>query len=360
MRCGSAMLAFAIMFGLSQGACAARAPIESAAQIPTDAEQSAFPDRVAFSDAVEQVAARVRPAVVHISREQVVSDPLGRPFTVAVGVGSGVIYDAAGHILTNAHVVDSAGQWRVDLPDGRTFPGSLIGADAKTDLAVLQISADALPVAPLGDSGQLQLGEWVIAIGNAYGLDGGPTISAGIVSGTGRTIAQPTSSPGSPPNFLFDLIQTDAAISPGNSGGPLANLDGQVVGINTLANGEFGLAIGSNTANQIAAQLVATGQARHAFLGADYMTLDPYLSGQVGVKPDQKGVLVRSVDPGSPSEQAGLRPPDLITAVDGIRVPTDLALAEVLNVHKPGDAVTLQILRQGEPISLIVTLAASK
>src|SRR5439155_13615797 len=181
------------------------------------------------------VAQRARPAVVQITSEQLQADQFNQPFSVPAGVGSGVIYDAQGHVLTNNHVIEGAQRLLVSLPDGRSFPGKWVGADPHTDLAVLQISGDNLPRADLGDPGQLQVGDWVVAIGNALALEGGPTVTEGVVSALGRTVQEPGSTSGGPGGsggpgaatagpFLFDVIQTSAPINPGNSGGPLLSL----------------------------------------------------------------------------------------------------------------------------------------
>jgi S1-C subfamily serine protease len=192
-----------------------------------------------FNTAIREVAQKVKPAVVQITNEQTQVDMFTQqPFTVPAGVGSGVIYDSQGHILTNDHVVAGAQTLLVSLPDGRSFQAKLIGADPLTDLAVLQISGSNLPVAEIGDSSQLQVGDWVVAIGNALALPGGPTVSAGVVSALGRTVQEPGSNSTGNGPFLFDVIQTDAPINPGNSGGPLVNLAGQVIGLNTLVAGQ--------------------------------------------------------------------------------------------------------------------------
>jgi S1-C subfamily serine protease len=184
-------------------------------------------EAVDFTVAMRQVAARVRPAVVQITSQQLQVDQFNQPFAVPAGVGSGVIYDPQGYILTNNHVVESASTLQVTLPDGRSFRGTLIGADPQTDLAVLQIRGDNLPLAEIGDSSQLQVGDWVVAIGNALALPRGPTVTQGIVSAVNRSVQEPGSSGQAVGPFLFGLIQTDASINPGNSGGPLTNLAGQ-------------------------------------------------------------------------------------------------------------------------------------
>jgi S1-C subfamily serine protease len=171
-----------------------------------------------FKDMVRLVAEDVKPAVVEVTNEQALPGLLNPSGAVPVGVGTGIIYDNQGHILTNDHVVEGAQSLVVSLPDGRTFKAKLLGGDARTDLAVVQISGSNLPVAVLGDSSQVQVGDWVIAIGNALALSGGPTVTAGVVGATGRAIQEPSTSTGAGP-FLFDLIQTDAPINPGNSGG---------------------------------------------------------------------------------------------------------------------------------------------
>src|SRR5581483_2042763 len=175
---------------------------------------------------VRSVVERVRPAVVQITNEQVVLDQLGGSVIVPAGVGSGVIYDARGLILTNNHVIAGARSLTVVLPDGRSYSGKLLGGDPQMDLAVVQIAPKAgetLPVVALGDSAALAVGDQVVAVGNALALPGGPTVTAGVVSALERAIKEPLETSGEPGPYLFDLIQTDASINPGNSGGPLLN-----------------------------------------------------------------------------------------------------------------------------------------
>jgi S1-C subfamily serine protease len=319
-----------------------------------------------FSTAIRQVAAAVRPAVVQITNEQVQPGQFNQPFTVPAGVGSGVIYDNQGHILTNDHVIAGASRLLVSLPDGRSFTGKLIGADPQTDLAVVQISGDSLPVAQLGDASQLQIGDWVVAIGNALALQGGPTVSTGVVSALGRSVQEPSSnsnsSTGGP--MLFDLVQTDAPINPGNSGGALVNLQGQVIGINTLVAGQaepgvqaqgIGFAISMSTAKPIADQLVANGHVDHPYLGITYQPLNAAIAAQAGIR-QTTGVLIGQVVPGSPAEKAGLQADDVITAVDNQQLKEDSDLGKFLNTHKPGDEVTLTVLRGGQSGAVKVTL----
>ncbi|MCL4535039.1 MAG: trypsin-like peptidase domain-containing protein [Bacteroidetes bacterium] len=323
-----------------------------------------------FRNAIRDVAAAARPSVVQITSQQIQTDQFNRPFAVPQGVGSGVIYDNQGHVLTNNHVVEGAQQLLVSLPDGRSFDGKLIGRDPQTDLAVVQITGDNLPIAQLGDSSQLQIGDWVVAIGNALALPGGPTVTKGTVSALGRTVQEPGSSsaiPGAATSqgpFLFDVVQTDAPINPGNSGGPLLNLDAQVIGINTLVAGQaepgvqavgIGFAISINAAKPIADQLVATGQVVHAFMGVSYVPLNPPIAAQLGIN-QTSGVVVQQVVPGSPAATAGLRAQDVITEIDGTPLVGDSDLAKAISTHKPGDTVTLTVLRGNQKTSIKVTL----
>jgi serine protease Do len=314
---------------------------------------------------IRQVAQQVKPAVVQITNEQVQIDESNQPFTVPAGVGSGVIYDNQGHILTNNHVIEGAQNLTVALPDGSIYPGKVVGADPKTDLAVIQISGNTLPVAQLGDSSQLQVGDWVVAIGNALALQGGPTVSVGVVGALGRTVQEPGSDQNSQGPYLFDVVQTDAPINPGNSGGPLVNLDGQVIGINTLVAGQaepgvqaqgIGFSIAIGTAKPIADQLVATGRVVHPFMGISYVPLNQALARQLGITA-KTGVIVAEVVSGSPAAAAGLQPKDAITAIDGTALTTESSFAQLLNTHKVGDTVTLTVVRGKQTLQLQTTLA---
>ncbi|MBI2908687.1 MAG: trypsin-like peptidase domain-containing protein [Chloroflexi bacterium] len=362
------VLAFTLML-LSVPACQeeAGAPGSSAQNTSTGARpQPTAPPRPAtpltsdFSAAVRLVAQRVKPAVVQITNEQVQVDLFNRAFRVPAGVGSGVIYDSRGYVLTNNHVVEGAQRLLVSLPDGQSFEGKLLGRDPQTDLAVVRIDSANLPVAELGDSDQLQVGDWVVAIGNALGLTGGPTVTAGVVGALGRTIQEPGGISGTGGPFLFDVIQTDAAINPGNSGGPLVNLAGQVVGINTLVAGDsgsgvqaegIGFAIAVNTAKPIADQLVSTGKAVHPYLGIQYQFLTPAVASRLGVRQAQ-GVWVGAVTPNSPAASAGLRRNDIITEMDGTALKDDSQLSRIIDGRKPGDTITLTLVRDGQPVKV--------
>jgi serine protease Do len=319
-----------------------------------------------FATAIRQVAEQVKPSVVQITSSQQSAGSFNQAIPQQqTGVGSGVIYDKAGYILTNNHVVDGATKMLVALPDGRTFDGQLVGTDPQTDLAVVKIQGDGnLPVAQLGDSSQMAVGDWVVAIGNALALPGGPTITAGVAGALGRTIQEPGDQSGTPGPFLYDLIQTDAAINPGNSGGALVNLAGQVVGINTLVAGMaepgvqaqgIGFAIAINSAKPIAQQLVTNGRAVHPFLGIQYTALTPGVARQLGIQ-DGQGIVVLQVVPGSPADKAGLKRQDVITQVDDQKIIDESTLGRVLSTHKPGDVVTLQVRRGGQTSPVTVTL----
>jgi len=267
--------------------------------------------------------------------------------------GSGVIIDGQGHILTNNHVVEGASQITVALPDGRTFTASIVGRDPLTDLAVIKISSDNLPVAALGDSDKLVVGETVIAIGNALALAGGPTVTSGIVGNIGRSIQTSSGT------VLNDLIQTDAAINPGNSGGPLVNLDGEVIGINTaIASGAeaIGFAIAVTPARPIIEQLITKGRVIYPWIGVGVETLTPALATELGLSV-KDGVLIRSLQSGGPADQAGLRENDVITAVDGLKVTTVRQLQDIIRAHSIGDKVTLTIVRGKEQLTKSVVLA---
>jgi S1-C subfamily serine protease len=308
----------------------------------------------------------VRPATVQITSKSVQFDQLNRPFTIPSGVGSGVIYDRDGHILTNDHVITGAESLTVSLPDGRSFEAEVVGKDPRTDLAVLKIDGDDLPVAELGDSEDIAIGDWSVAIGNALGLPGGPTVTVGVVSALGRTVQEPSSG-GGPGPFLSGMIQTDAAINPGNSGGPLVNIDGKVIGINTLVAGSaaegiqaqgIGFAISINQAKRIAEDLKSDGRVDHAYLGVSYVALNPAIAAQLG-STQTSGAAVLGVEPGSPAAQAGITRGDIITKVNGAEIRGESDLAVAIDSHKPGDTVTLTVVRQGSERQVQVTLGSS-
>jgi serine protease Do len=265
------------------------------------------------------------------------------------GAGSGVIIAADGTILTNNHVVEGAKEVAVTLADQREFKARIVGRDPKTDLAVLKIDAGKdLPVASLGDSNQLKVGDWVLAIGNPFGLD--HTVTAGIVSAKGRVI-------GAGP--YDDFIQTDASINPGNSGGPLFNMKGEVVGINTaiLPNGQgIGFAIPVNTAKPLIPQLLAKGEVTRGYLGVNIQSITPDLAAALQLK-ERKGALVADVVSGGPAAKAGIRRGDVIVVFEGKPVQDSHDLPAMVAATAVDTEVTLTVVRAGQEQQVTATTA---
>jgi serine protease Do len=265
------------------------------------------------------------------------------------GVGSGVIIDAAGIVITNNHVVEGADEVTVELADGREFKASEIKTDPESDLAVVRLAAAAgLPTAKLGNSDKLEIGDWVIAIGNPFELE--TTVSAGIISGKGRELGGIRRA---------QFLQTDAAINPGNSGGPLINLSGEVVGINTaIASNSggyqgIGFAIPVNLARWVTDQLVVKGKVERAYIGVQMGPLDARMAAKLGAK-DRNGVLVNDVVPGSPAAAAGVQELDVITAFDGQPVKGTRALQEIVERSAVDKSHTLSVFRDGERLTLTI------
>ncbi len=297
--------------------------------------------------AVPAMVARALPAVVSIMTRGIEHDQFNEP-TPKSGMGSGVIVDRQGYILTNNHVVEGAEEIKVTLPDERRFRASLVGADPFTDLAVLKIEGQGLPALPLRDSARLVVGETVVAIGSPLWIEGGPTVTVGVVSALGRSMEEP----GLP--TLHNLIQTDAAINPGNSGGPLVNLAGQVVGINTAiipsAHG-IGFAISINSAKPVLKALMAGGRIVRPSLGIFAVSLTPPLA-FVNELDIERGALVIRVEPGGPAEAAGIRAGDVITSVAGEGVKDLHHLHDYLFRRKAGEAVELTLWRDGQTLAV--------
>jgi len=265
------------------------------------------------------------------------------------GLGSGVIIDSSGVVLTNNHVVRDADEVKVQLADGREFEVTDIKTDERTDLAVLRIKTDQpLPAAQLGDSDQLEIGDWVLAIGHPFELE--QTVSAGIISGKGRSL-------GAVRRARF--LQTDAAINPGNSGGPLVNLAGQVVGISTAiasrngGNQGVGFAIPSNLARWVVPQLIKRGKVTRAYLGVSIVDLDAESAQKLGV-PLDAGVVVAAVGPDSPAKQAGLQEGDVVVSFDGRRITTTSDLQELVERSPADSSHELKIIREGKPSTISV------
>jgi len=301
---------------------------------------------------VADVAAAVRPAVAFIATRELALDFFQQP-TQQEGAGSGVIFDPRGYLITNNHVVENARNIQVSLPDGRTFTSvKVVGRDPATDLAVLKIEGANLPSVPLGNSDELRVGDWVIAIGNALALQGGPTVTAGVVGATGRSIREPNGV------RLDDLIQTDAAINPGNSGGPLINLAGQVVGINTAIDTRgqgIGFAISINSAKPVLDDLIQRGKVVRPFLGVSVSDITPNVRTRLGLTTSE-GAVIAAVQSRGPADQAGLRAGDVITAINGKTVKDLKGLLQTIRLNKPGDKIEATLIRDGNEQKLTVTL----
>lgn len=271
------------------------------------------------------------------------------------GTGSGFIVSSDGLVLTNAHVIDSADRVTVTLKDGRTMEGQVMGTDRVTDMAVVKIEAADLPAVEFGDSDNLQIGEWAIAIGNPLGLDN--TVTTGIVSATGRSSSQVGVG-----DKRIDFIQTDAAINPGNSGGPLLNSQGQVIGINTaiIQNAQgLGFAIPINTARNIAEQLIANGKVDHPFIGIRMTSLTPEIKAELETRQNftldtDSGVVIVEVMPGSPAARAGLRAGDVIEAIDGREITSAEEVQSAVEQVAVGQRMPIELNRQGRNLALDV------
>ena len=315
------------------------------------------------SRALRAVAQRIEPSVVHINTEQMkvireeTRDEWGsripyRRGQRTQGQGSGVIVDAAqGYVVTNFHVIQDATRLSVDLADGRSIDDvRVVGADVLTDLAVLQIQARDLVAAPWGDSDALEVGDWVLAVGNPYGLDG--TVTFGIVSAKERRgVAR-----GSP---YQDFLQTDAAVNPGNSGGPLLDIRGTVVGVNTAIVGPafqgISFAIPSRTAQQVYSQIIAEGRVARGWLGVGLETVDAAMATKLGLA-RPVGVVVTRVLPGSPAATAGLRIGDVIVSWNGAEVNDASEFTLEIGRTKVGTKITAEVVRNGAIVRLPVTI----
>lgn len=327
-------------------------------QTPLNRDNS--PRVTSFADVLDQV----RPAVVSVFSTRVVqqrtfpfgSDPFFRRFfgepegqpreQVRQGLGSGVIVSDNGYVLTNNHVVDGADEIKVKLDDDREFIAELVGTDPQTDVAVLRIQAEDLPVATLANSDQLRVGDIVFALGNPLGV--GQTVTMGIISATGRRTMGILGQSG-----YENFIQTDAAINQGNSGGPLVDGEGRIVGINTAilsrsgGNIGIGFAIPSNLVANVMQSLMETGQVQRGYLGVNPQELTPGLAEQFGIE-DGRGALINAVLPGTPAEKAGLQPGDVIVKVDDRSVHDHIALRLIISQMRPGTTHTIEYYRDGE------------
>jgi len=268
-------------------------------------------------------------------------------------LGSGFLVSSDGYIVTNSHVVRGATDINVTLWDGRTFKGKIVGIDEATDIAILKIDATDLPYLKFGDSNELRVGDWVIAIGNPFGL--GHTVTVGVVSAKGRSLGI---------TRYEDFIQTDAAINPGNSGGPLINIKGEVVGINTAilnpsgmsVNAGIGFAIPSSLAKDIVPTLIAKGKVERAWLGVYIQEVTPEIAKQLGLK-EAKGALVSDVIPGSPADKVGIKRGDVIIEFDGKKVESWRQLPIMVSLSPVNKKAKLKIIRDGKELEVEVVLA---
>jgi putative serine protease PepD len=303
-------------------------PVDTGAAIPVNGGATALQDQQV------RVIAAVKPSVVQIETKD--------------GLGSGVVYDAKGDIVTNAHVVGSATSFTVTLSSGRAYPGSLVGSYLPDDVAVIRVSGASLTPATFGNSDSLAVGDFVLALGNPLGL--ASSVTEGIVSAMHRQVSEPNG------NALPDVLQTSAAINPGNSGGALVDLSGQVVGIPTLAATDpqlggsapgIGFAISSNRARAIADQLIANGKVTNS--GRAYMGIQ--------LADTNAGVTIEAVSDGGPAAKAGLAAGDVITAIDGASTPNSETLVDLVAAYKPGDVVKLDVQHaDGTKATLSLTL----
>ena len=343
-----AVLAIAMMVGCAPGWNRAEAALWTEPGGMTRED----PDLVRLNQAMIRLAKTLRPAVVQIgvsgekgSEQDLPQDHPPVPPGERPRVGSGIILTADGYILTNQHVIEQAGEIEVNLMDDRKFPATVVGKDARTDLALLKVDASGLPVLPLGDSDKLEVGELVLAIGNPFGLE--HSVSLGIVSRKGRAL-------GSAGTFT-DYIQTDASVNPGNSGGPLLNLRGEVIGINTavIPNRQVAFAIPINLAKSLLPELQARGRIAWGFLGVSIQDVTQEVAKAMGV-PEVKGALVNNVLAGQPAEAAGMKRGDIILQFDGKAIANVRALQRAVSFTAVGKQVELQIFRGGKLETLTV------
>jgi serine protease Do len=352
-----------------------KAPIAVTARADTNTQRVSQLSN-SFADIIEKAS----PAVVKISSTRIIkaseqkrgnpfaSDPFfgqffggqggGRPRDQREqGLGSGVIVSPTGYILTNNHVIDKATALKINLSDGREFTGKLVGADPQTDVAVVKISASNLPILPFADSDTARVGDLCFAIGNPFNQE--HTVTMGIVSAKNRSLERNT--------YIQNFIQTDAAINPGNSGGALINARGELIGMNTAilagnsgfggegGNIGIGFAVPSNLAKQVVDQIEKTGKVSRGYMGVTLESVTPELAPHFGLS-EPHGAIVGTVTPKAPGANAGLKNGDVITAIDGKKVEGSDDLTMNVISHAPGSQVTLDVVRDGKPMKVTVTL----
>lgn len=326
--------------------------------------QQVLTDRATPSESFAPSATKVLPTVVNIFTQQrvlnpthpVQEDPVFRYFfgdrldpkpRQASNLGSGVIVSSDGYILTNQHVVDAADEIQVALSDGRTLPARVVGADPETDLAVLKIDATGLPAITFAQAESLKVGDWVLAVGNPFGV--GQTVTAGIVSALGRTHLGI--------NTFENFIQTDAAINPGNSGGALVDAAGNLVGVNsaiysrTGGSQGIGFAIPVSIARQVMEQIIKTGSVTRGWVGIEVQDLTPELADSFGLKTTD-GALIAGVLKGGPADAGGVRPGDILLAVNGKKVVDSASLLNLIASLSPGESAQLNVARKQKQLDL--------
>ncbi|MGE5380795.1 MAG: S1C family serine protease [Methylocystaceae bacterium] len=317
---------------------------------------------------VASIAKKAGPAVVSIetktkvtsSNDPFSSDPFFRQFfgggnsqspQYETGLGTGFIISKDGYIVTNQHVIDNATEVKVKVVgQDNAVSATVVGQDYELDLAVLKISGTNYPTLAMGNSDQMQVGEWVVAIGQPYGLD--HTVTAGVISAKGRPITIEDR------NYK-NLIQTDAAINPGNSGGPLINMSGQVIAINTAVNAQaqgIGFAIPINTAKDVLNQLIENGKVIRPYMGVSMLDMTADIASRLGVSSSTKGAVVADVVAGSPADTAGLRSADIISKIDSTTITSSSDVQNFIKDKHVGNKITVQVLRDGKKVSVQVTL----
>ncbi|MCD6107081.1 MAG: trypsin-like peptidase domain-containing protein [Caldisericaceae bacterium] len=308
-------------------------------------------DAPSIENAIVNVVNAVSPSVARIVSTKEVVDFFFLQTEQQQGLGSGVIIDPDGLILTNYHVIEDADKIEVTLSSGKTCKGVVIGSDPISDVALVQIDEKNLPAAKLGDSTKLKVGQYVVAIGNPYGLD--HTVTTGVISALERNINIGNKT-------MYGIIQTDAAINPGNSGGPLVNLEGEVVGINTMIYSQaqgLGFAVSADTCKKVVDSIKKTGKMEWPYIGIELATMTEELAGKVNLE-YVPGIVVIRVMPGSPAENAGIEQGDIIISIDGVSVDTSDEFLKIVRSHKVGDSIMLEVKRKNinEMIKLKITL----
>ena len=310
----------------------------------------AAPDLARVNGLLADLAERLQPGLVHVRVQRTLKEDTPREDSGERrrSTGSGFVIDPSGLIVTNAHVIEGAAAIQVRLADGKRFQGKVVGRDNRVDLALLKIEgATGLTPLPLGDSNRLRVGEFVLALGNPFGLE--QSVSFGIVSRKGAPLS--VASPG------FDFIQTDAAINPGNSGGPLVNVAGEVIGVNSMAarSGSIGFAIPANLVKMLLPQLATKGRVDWGWLGVSISEVTEDDLDRLKLR-EVRGVLVRSVLPGDPADKGGVRANDVIVGIDGARLESPRDLQRVVSSTPVGKRVRVVLLREGQETEVEVTI----